>query len=285
MSRRMKFAAAVMLTSILMCQEVKAAEITVAAVQEVLYSCEGAAAYASPDFNAAIITKINPNLPIAVVGVTSNGWYQINLGQIYYVPGNALSKTASAAAAAVVYDDAAIRKLTSGTFSFYNNAELRAFTKEEVADMTHNDYIKYLDSFIIGNAMIDYCIIQETGLTLKAEYDTKAITAMTSKEYLITYRNSYLEDSFWGPVKSAKELKVNANRAIRYGINSFSTVYQNASVGSDKNKMEKVMSSLKAEIKSEQGVTFDYKMSYGSYQTEEGREASGWIIEFTKSTK
>ena len=81
---------------------------------------------------------------------------------------------------------------------------------------------------------------------------------------------------------SVDELKITLNRALRYGEKEFITVYKNATVGSDKTKMNRVMSELKETMLAEQGVMFSYQMSYGSYETEEGNTASGWILEFTK---
>lgn len=270
-------------------ENVNAAEsVTVSAKNAVLYSNDKTTVYANPDFNATIITVISANLPVQVTGITSNGWFQVSLEGTFYIPGYGLQEKTTGTAFSVTYSDEDIKKMVSGTFSFYKNAELRAFTREEVEDMDANTYIKYLDSFLIGNAMVDYCILQDSGVTLKTEYDKKAaedkkVAAMSMKDYLVTYRNDYLKDSLWGPVRNEKELKVTLNRAVRYEVNTFSTVFKSAVIGDEQIKMEKVLSNLKEEMKAEQGVTFSYKMSYGSYQTDEGHSASGWIIEFTRA--
>ena len=187
----------------------------------------------------------------------------------------------------ITYSDEDIKKMTKGTFGFYQNAQLRAFTREEVQDMDANTYLKYMDSFLIGNAMVDYCILQDSGVTLKTEYDKKAandttVAAMTMKDYLANYRNQYLNDSLWGPIRNEEGLKVTLNRAIRYDIGSFNTMYKNTVIGDDEKKMEKVLSNLVQTMEDEQGVTFTYKKNYGTYENSQGRSTSGWLVEFTK---
>lgn len=262
---------------------VRAAEdYTVADNKAVLYSTKNTTAYAAPDTNAQVITSINPNLPVDVTGVTSNGWFRINLGgTVCYVPGSQLQSEVSDSD--MTYLETDIDELTKGTFTFYSNLELNSMTLDKVENMDANTYIKYLDSFLIGNANAQNCICQESGLTMKNEYDKAGVSAdETLQDYLLHYRNKYLKDSFWGPVKNRSELKVTLNRGIRYNINSFSTVYRNASIGDDKDKMEELAKSVVSEVKEEQGVQYTYKMEYGSYKTSEGRTMSGWIIEFTK---
>ena len=285
-------AALFMSTQAVPMQALAAQDYTVTASTSVLYSNSKTVVYAKPDSSAQIITSIKAGIPVAVTGVTSNGWFQVSLNGTYYIPGYGLeekSTTTSTGNSSVkmTYSDEEIKKMTKGTFSFYQNAQLRAFTREEVEDMDDNTYIKYLDSFLIGNAMVDYCILQDSGVTLKTEYDKKAATdsqvaAMTMKDYLANYRNDYLSNSMWGPARNEEALKVTLNRAIRYEISDFSTLYKNTLIGDDEVKMEKILSDLIQTMKDEQGVTFTYKKNYGTYENSEGRSASGWLVEFTK---
>lgn len=273
-------------------QTMAAQDYTVTASTSVLYSNSKTVVYAQPDISSAIITSIKAGVPVSVTGVTSNGWFQVSLNGTYYIPGYGLEeKNATVSndnnSVKLSYTDDEIKKMTKGTFSFYQNTQLRAFTREEVQDMDDNTYIKYLDSFLIGNAMVDYCILQDSGVTLKTEYDKKAATdsqvaAMTMRDYLANYRNDYLNDSMWGPARNEEGLKVILNRAIRYEISSFSTMYKNTVIGEDEVRMEKVLSDLIQTMKEEQGVTFTYKKSYGTYENPDGRSTSGWLVEFTK---
>lgn len=266
-----------------------ASDYTVTAQSAVMYTGEKVIVYAEPDFQSSIITGIDYNLPIEVTGITSNGWYQIELKGTYYVPADKLKDKADDKALKTYQSDE-ITKLTKGTFSFFTSTKLRSFTKEDVEEMDANTYIKYMDSFLMGNAAVDTCIMIDSGLTLKEEYEGRAaadskVAAITMKDYLVNYRNEYLEDSYWGPIRTQEELKLVLNRAIRYGNKQFSTVYKNVIVGSETTKMESVLNSVIADIKAEQGVTFTCKLDYGSFQNDAGTSTSGWIIEFTRADK
>lgn len=261
-------------------------QYTVEETSAVLYSCKGTVAYASPEFTAPMVTTINANLPVQVVGVTSNGWFQIDLGTICYVPGYSLTQEPTGEAK-VIYTEEEIQKFIKGTYAYYDSTKLMSFTVEDVEDMDATMYIRYMDSFLVGNGLAQDCIIQETGENLKALYEEASkedseYAYMSMRNFLTLYRNEYLEQSYWGPCMSVDELKVTLNRALRYDETEFITVYKNATVGSDKTKMNKVMAELKETMLAEQGVMFSYQMSYGSYETEEGNTASGWILEFTR---
>jgi hypothetical protein len=175
-----------------------------------------------------------------------------------------------------------ITKLTQGTFSFYKNSVLSKLDKDDIDDMDANTYIKYLDSFLMGYAMLDYCILQDSGKYLKEVYeDQNKYTSMQS--YLIDYRNNYFSDSLIGPFRSEKEMRIALNRAIRYDISEFNSVYKNSNIGSgDDTKIEKLVKGVVEQIKAEQGVTFTYKTEYGSYKLSDGSEGKGWVIKFTK---
>lgn len=262
---------------------------TVTAYQAVMYANDKTVVYATPDLMGLIVTGISENFPVEVTGITSNGWYRIELEGTYYIPGYGLKKQDDKSALKAYQADD-IARLTSGTFSFYKNSELRGFTADEIEDMDANTYIKYLDSYLMGNAVVENCILEDSGLTLKEVYEKKAkedskVASVTMKNYLVNYRNDYLENSFWGPVRTQEELKVTLNRAIRYDYKEFSTVYKNAAVGSESTKMESILNEVIADIKAEQGVTFGCEPDYGSYKNEDGKTTTGWIIEFVRKDK
>ncbi|MBQ6787093.1 MAG: hypothetical protein IJO85_05160 [Lachnospiraceae bacterium] len=267
---------------------VAASAYTVTACKAIMYTNDKAVVYAAPDFQSLIVTVIEPNLPVDVIGITSNGWFQIDLKGTYYIPGYGLEEK-SDKSTGKSYGAEEIAKLTRGTFSFFTNSQLRAFDVEDVQEMDANTYIKYLDSYLMGNATIDNCILQEEELTLleaykkvsKEEDDVPA----TQKDYLVNYRNEYLENSLWGPIRTEEDLKITINRAIRYEYDNFSTVYKNAIVGSESTKMESVLNEVLADIKAEQGISFDCELDYGSFENEDGKATSGWILEFTRKKK
>lgn len=259
--------------------------VTVKEAKGVLYSVEGAAVYSYPDSSAVKVTTLVSGTPVEVLGTTSNGWFQVNINGKYYMQGTALTVQMVAGNSVLVYDETGIKQLTSGTFSFYEEQQLKQFTKTDIEEMDENTYIKYLDSYIMGNGAEETCIIKESGLVLKEHYQGKAqtdatVANQTMLEYLISYRNTYLSDSIYGPIRTQKAMVQSINRAIRYGKNAFTMVFKNASIGSDADKMEGLLKEAVKEIKNEQGITFAYKKSYDNYTTSGGSVASGWVIQF-----
>ena len=216
--------------------KVYAVEFTVTESKAVLYSNENAKVYQQPDINSGVVTVLAKDMPVNVTGITSNGWFRVSINGTYYIPGDGLVSKNAGTNAVVAGND--ITSLTKGTFSFFKNPQLSDFEKSDVQDMDENTYIKYLDSFLMGYAMLDNCIMQDSGKFLKEVYENEAkvdqkVAAMTMQAYLINYRNNYLSDSLAGPFRNDKDLKLALNRAIRYNIAKFGAVYTNSSVGSD----------------------------------------------------
>ena len=267
-------------------QRIYAAEFTVTESKAVLYSNDKTKVYSQPDISSGVVTTVAPDLPIEVTGVTSNGWFRINLNVTYYVPADGLvSRNADSSKSVVVSSD--IINLTKGTFSFFMNPELGDFDKNDIEDMDENTYIKYLDSFLMGYALLEGCILQDSGKSLKEVYESEAkvdknVANMTMQAYLISYRNNYLSDSLIGPFRNDRELKLALNRAIRYNITKFWAVYRNSNVASDESKIKKAIENVADEMKAEQGVTFSYSVKYGDYKTSDGTAGKGWIVEFNK---
>lgn len=261
---------------------------TVKECRAIMYTNDKATVYTSPDFESVLVTTITPELPVDVTGVTSNGWFRIDLKGTYYIPGYGLDEKLNKSKEKS-YGADEITKLTKGTFSFFTNSQLRAFSVEDVQKMDANHYIKYLDSYLMGNATIDNCILADEKLTLLEAYEEavkkKDKVPATKKDYLVQYRNEYLENSLWGPVRTEDDLKVIINRAIRYEYEEFSTVYKNAIVGSESTKMESVLNEVLADIKAEQGIIFKCEMDYGSFENEDVKTTYGWILEFKREKK
>jgi hypothetical protein len=220
------------------------------------------------------------------IGIRLTGILLSSVVALSYI-GTAEISPVYAAESAAPSNDTDILTLTKGTFSFFNNSDLSGFDKDDIDEMDENTYIKYLDSFLMGYAMLDYCILQDSGKLLKDVYDSESkidpnVAAMTMQSYLINYRNNYLSDSLAGPFRNEKSMKRALNRAIRYDIDTFGAVYKSSSVGDDETKIKKLLENLVNEIKAEQGVSFTCRMEYGDYTIRDGSTGKGWIIEFTK---
>ena len=74
---------------------VSATEYSVTLVDMILYSNTDAVLYVDADLTSDIVLlaeNFQDNIPIHVTGITSNGFFQVDLGAIYYVPGNGLEE-------------------------------------------------------------------------------------------------------------------------------------------------------------------------------------------------
>ncbi|MDE7323729.1 MAG: LPS export ABC transporter periplasmic protein LptC [Lachnospiraceae bacterium] len=72
--------------------DAQAAEYTVTATEAVLYTNENTVILSDADDSAVVISGVAADLPIQVTGITSNGYFQINLdGQTFYIHGIGLS--------------------------------------------------------------------------------------------------------------------------------------------------------------------------------------------------
>lgn len=76
-----------------------AAEFTVTPANAVLYTTAGADLLSDADTNAVALLDMPAGLPFQVTGITSNGYFQVNLnGQTFYIIGGELVQDANAAA-------------------------------------------------------------------------------------------------------------------------------------------------------------------------------------------
>ena len=76
-----------------------AAEFTVTPANAILYTTAGADLLSDADTNAVALLDMPAGLPFQVTGITSNGYFQVNLnGQTFYIIGGELVQDASAAA-------------------------------------------------------------------------------------------------------------------------------------------------------------------------------------------
>lgn len=99
-SRMIGFVFAVTLLFGMPAVNVQAAEFTVAPVEAVLYTNENTVILADADNNTVVLPEVAADLPILVTGITSNGYFQINLnGQTFYIHGVGLSAADTASTA------------------------------------------------------------------------------------------------------------------------------------------------------------------------------------------
>lgn len=78
------------------CMNAAAAEYTVTQASAVLYTNENTVILADADDTAVVLSTVASDLPVQVTGITSNGYFQIDLGgQTFYIHGIGLSASAS----------------------------------------------------------------------------------------------------------------------------------------------------------------------------------------------
>lgn len=107
----LKYVAGMLLGVMLMGMPVLAAEYTVTEVDGVLYTNDQTVILADADENTVVLPEVAADLPIKVTGVTSNGYFRIDLnGQTFYIPGIGLSPAAEAAAQESAEPDTAARE-------------------------------------------------------------------------------------------------------------------------------------------------------------------------------
>ena len=255
-----------------------AEEYTVTKSNAVLYSAENAAVYLQPDAATTPVTYLAGNVTVQVTGITSNGWYEIDLNGTYYVQSNGLKAPTIVDGEIFTYSEAEIKELTAGSFAFYTTKELANFKTSDVNAMNDNTYLRYLDSYIMGYGVLNDCIIRDMSLTL---YDyvkgkiaaNSSYAAKSNREILIDYRNEFLETSMKGPHRTEKSMQLALTKAIRYDKSTFVAEFKNASIGDSQSKIKEIVEDVIKIIKSEQGITFDYSMEYRDEY---------WYITFTK---
>lgn len=101
--------------------EAAAAEFTVTAAEAVLYTNENTVILSDADDSAVVLPEVASDLPVKVTGITSNGYFQIDLdGQIFYIHGVGLS---AADTASQVYDIIMAQKAVFPEGMHWTNAD------------------------------------------------------------------------------------------------------------------------------------------------------------------
>lgn len=83
-------------------------------MEDVYYTKEGCVIYAEPSYTSTVLTTIEANVPIRVIGCYSNGWYRINIGVIAYCKMDSLT--------------------TAGNIGVISPTDKQAFAAKQTAD-------------------------------------------------------------------------------------------------------------------------------------------------------
>lgn len=89
-----------------------AVEFTTSEATAVLQTTEQTPFYQQPDGTAAPVTVTDAGILVPVSGITSNGWYRVEAGGTFYVPGTKLIPVGDAGQADVTNQNAAVNPTT-----------------------------------------------------------------------------------------------------------------------------------------------------------------------------
>ena len=182
-----------------------AAEYTVTDTNAVLYTAMQTGVYAEPDAQSLAVTVLDVNLPIAVTGITSNGWFQIDLGGVYYVPGAALAAMESEAVTAPastytppVYQDSYIVTVNS-----IAEAQAAVFTGLQLHASNIEITIPYIPDDVRTNKLFNYALNLRTyshasapgaGISYKVGYSSGSMGSKTRYLMKVNYYSTIEEE-------------------------------------------------------------------------------------------
>lgn len=134
-----------------------AAEYSVTPVQATWYTNDQTVICSDADANTVVVPTCDSNIPVNIIGVTSNGFWQVQLDQVYYIPGAGLS--AQTNDNAVVNTAASDASTVSSKYTWHKKSWLP--TNVPDIDMTSNPtYIAVRDElekqYMAGNKELDY---------------------------------------------------------------------------------------------------------------------------------
>jgi len=136
-----------------------AAEYTVTDTSTVLYTAKQTSVYAEPDIQTAAIAVLDANLPVAVTGITSNGWFRVDLGGAYYIEGNALiapEQAAPVSAPAPAYTPPAYQDAYIVTVNSIAEAQAAVFTGMQLHASHIEITIPHIPADVRTNKLFNY---------------------------------------------------------------------------------------------------------------------------------
>jgi uncharacterized protein YgiM (DUF1202 family) len=144
---------------------------------DVYYTKANCTVYAEPTYTSTVLTTIDANVPVKVLGYYSNGWYRINIGVICYVKMDSL--TTAGALAESKTDVMTTDAKKTATELGYKFVELTLNKEKLIKKDIYNSYI--------GQKVILYAKINdELGVMFKMLYNDK-VKSDISLNYTVSY--------------------------------------------------------------------------------------------------
>ena len=138
---------------------------TYTAKEDVYYTKANCIVYAEPTYTSIIITTLDANLPVRVIGEYSNGWYRINIGVIGYVKWDSVT-TAGAIGLPNKTDSQTLDAQRIATEIGYEFVYLTLNDEKTIKKDIYNSYI--------GKKVILYAKLDdEIGVSFKMLYEDK----------------------------------------------------------------------------------------------------------------
>lgn len=187
-----------LLVSLLFSTQVFAAEFTTTPASKVMYTIANTQVYAQPDASTVPLLVAGADAPVQITGITSNGWYQVSVGGVYYVPGDQLTDISSQAVAPIntrnyqMQMSANINSVAEMQTLVNQALDAHAYTVNMTSNMNiFNSTSTYIES-LIGGQLGTYNIHGCNGYHLNRRNNNYTITF----EYLATIEEEQAVDAF-----------------------------------------------------------------------------------------
>jgi len=188
--------------SLLFSVQVFAIEFTTTPVSKTMYTSANAQVFTQPDATASPVLVAGAGIPVQVTGVTSNGWYQINVNGVYYVPGNGLTEGAAATTPVPATQSLNRTYQTAVSANITSVAEMQSLVKQALSVHAYTLYMNsnanifnstasYIESLISGQNG-DYSIHSCNGYHLNRRNNSYTVTF----DYLATMEEDQASDAY-----------------------------------------------------------------------------------------
>lgn len=182
--------------------QVYAVEFTTTPVAKTMYTVTNVQVFTQPDAAASPVLTAGAGIPVQVTGITSNGWYQINVNGIYYIPGNGLTDGAASVPTAPVIQSINRTYQTAVSGNVNRVEEMQSLVNQALNTHAYTLYMtsssnifsstaSYIES-LIGGQNGDYSTHSCNGYHLNRRNNSYTVTF----EYLATMEEDQASDAF-----------------------------------------------------------------------------------------
>ena len=115
-----------------------AAEYSVTPVQATWYTNDQTVICSDADANTVVVPTCDSNIPVNIIGVTSNGFWQVQLDQVYYIPGAGLNAQTNGSTVANTTTSDTNATATTGNYVWHKKDWLNSnFDKDRTMNPTY----------------------------------------------------------------------------------------------------------------------------------------------------